>query len=78
MAIKVAKIDVIFIEIFCKKIKSRNLIHLPLFGRVMILNYIMASTLWFFISVLGGIEKVIGNAKLCFNFFYGFGGNTTF
>jgi hypothetical protein len=62
MAIKVAKIDVIFIEIFCK-IKSWNLIHLPLLGRVMIVNYIMASTLWFFISVLGGIENVIRKCK---------------
>jgi len=63
MAIKVAKIDVIFIQIFCKKIKSWTLIHLPLFGRVIVVNYIMASTLWFFISVLGGIEKVIGKCK---------------
>ncbi len=47
MAIKVAKIDVIFIEYFCKKIKSWNLVHLPLFGMVMIVKYIMASTLWF-------------------------------
>ncbi len=63
MAIKVAKIDFIFIEIFYKKIKSWNLIHLPLFGRVMIVKYIMVSTLWFLISVLGGIEKVIGKCK---------------
>jgi hypothetical protein len=64
MAIKVATIYVIFIEIFCKKVKSWNLIHLPLFGRVMIVNYIMASTLWFFINVLGGIEKVSGKCKI--------------
>jgi hypothetical protein len=63
MAIKVAKIDVIFIEIFCKKIKPKNLIHLSLFGRVMIVNYIMASALWFFINVLGGIENMIGKCK---------------
>jgi hypothetical protein len=66
MAIKVAKIDVIFIEVFCKKIESWNLIHLPLFGRVMIVNYIMASTLWFFISVLGGMEKLIKKCKTLF------------
>jgi len=47
----------IFGEKLHKKLKYLSLIHLPLVGKVVIINSLLASTLWFFISIYGGNKK---------------------
>ncbi len=49
------EVDFFFIEKLWKKFKYYNTIHLPFIGRVVVVNFVLASTQWFFIRVLGEV-----------------------
>ncbi len=49
------EVDVFLIEKLSKKLKYYNTIHLPLIGKVVVVNFVLASTLWFFIKVKGEV-----------------------
>jgi hypothetical protein len=49
------EVDIFLIEKLWKKLKYCNTIHLPLIGRVVVVNFVLASTLWFFIKVKGEV-----------------------
>ncbi len=48
------EVDVFLIEKLSKKLKYYNTIHLPLISRVVVVNFVLASTQWFFIREGGG------------------------
>ncbi len=45
--------DTFLIEKIYKKLKFWNMIHLPIAGRVIIVNFVLASTLLFLVNILG-------------------------
>ncbi len=49
------EVDVFLIEKLWKKFKYYNTFHLPLIGRVVVVNFVLASTLRFFIRVWGRV-----------------------
>jgi len=48
------EVDTFLIEKIYKKLKFWNMIHLLIAGRAIIVNFVLASTLLFLVSVLGG------------------------
>jgi len=49
------EVDIFLIEKLWKKLKYYNTIHLPLIARVVVVNFVLASTQWFFIRVKGEV-----------------------
>ncbi len=45
------EVDVFLIEKLWKKLEYYSTLHLLLIGRVVVVNFVLASTLWFFIRV---------------------------
>jgi hypothetical protein len=60
------EVDAFLIEKLWKKFKYYNTFHLPLIGRVVVINFVLASTLWFFIRVWGKVRiKQSISTRLC-------------
>jgi hypothetical protein len=57
------EVDTFLIEKICKLLNFLNTIHLLIVGWPIIVNFVLALTLWFFISILGGTKKLIRKCK---------------
>jgi hypothetical protein len=69
------EVDTFFIEKICTLLKFLNTIHLLIVGWPIIVNFVLASTLWFFISILGGTKKLIRKCKYPLQNFLWVGGD---
>ncbi len=49
------EVDNFLIEKIHKKLKIWNMIHLPIASRTIIVNFVLTLTLWFLVSVWGGL-----------------------
>jgi hypothetical protein len=45
------EVDAFFIKKIHKKLKFWNMVHLPIVCQAVIVNFVLASTLWFFINI---------------------------
>jgi hypothetical protein len=68
------EVDTFLIEKICTMLKFLNTIHLLIVGWAIIVNFVLASTLWFFISIFGGTKKSIRKCKYLFLNFLWVGG----
>ncbi len=64
-----------FMEKIHTKLKFQNTIHLSIVGWAIVVNFVLASTLWLFINILGGIKKLIRKCKYLFQNFLWVGGD---
>jgi hypothetical protein len=69
------EVDTFLIEKIHTKLKFKNTIYLLIVGWAIIVNFILASTLWFFISILGGTKKLIRKCKYLLQNFLWVGGD---
>jgi hypothetical protein len=69
------KVDTFFIEKIHTKLKFWNMVHLPIVGRAIIVNFVLTSTLWFFVNISRGTKKSIRKCKYLFKNFLWASGN---
>jgi hypothetical protein len=60
------EVDTFLIKKIHKKLKFWNMVHLPIMGQVVIVKFVLASTLWFFINIWGGTKKAIRKCQFLF------------